>query len=295
MKLLITGGTGQLGSELLRQLRQGGSVPGNIPAAMYGAETLSPPRVELDICEEMAVSRYISENRPDAVIHCAAMSDVEGCEDTPELCEKVNGTAVAYIARACEEVGAKLVFLSSDYVFPGDKGAPYQPDDPCAPLSVYGKSKRLGELNALKYCTRTLVVRTSWLYGFHGRNFVRTILRRADTAAEIRVVDDQLGSPTNAEDLAAHLLKLVATDKSGIYHCTGKGVCSWYDLAKEAVRLSGKQCEVRPCKTPEYPQKAKRPAYSALDNTALDLAVGNEMREWKEALRDFLTRWEEFI
>lgn len=295
MKLLITGGSGQLGTELLRQLSCGGSVLGSIPEALKGAGVLAPSRAELDICDEAAVKAFIAVNRPDAVIHCAAMSDVEGCEDVPELCGKVNGTAMSYIAGACEEIGAKLVFLSSDYVFSGDKETPYFTDDLCAPLSVYGKSKRLGEINALTFCKRTFVIRTSWLYGVHGKNFVKTIARRAASADEIRVVDDQSGSPTNAEDLAHHVLKLTATELYGTYHCTGKGVCSWYDFAREIVRLTGAGCRVIPCSSGEYPQKAQRPHYSALDNSLLDKAVGNEMRNWKDALKDYMERSEEVL
>lgn len=292
MKLLITGGSGQLGTELLRQLSCGGSVLGSIPEALKGAGVLAPSRAELDICDEAAVAEYLSECVPDVVLHCAAMSDVEGSEDQPERCVLVNGTAVGYMAKACEVVGAKLVFVSSDYVFSGDKCEPYKPDDLCAPLSVYGKSKRLGELCALEGCSRTFVVRTSWLYGFSGKNFVKTIMRKAASAVEINVVNDQLGSPTNVEDLACHLLKLAVTDKYGIYHCTGKGVCSWYDLASEIVRQSEAECTVKPCSSAEYPQKATRPKYSAMDNSSLDQAVGNQMRNWKEALADYIQRWE---
>lgn len=293
MKLLITGGSGQLGTELIMQLKQGRSVLGKIPEALSGAEVLSPSRKELDICDEAAVKQYISDSNPDAVIHCAAMSDVDGCEDTPELGELVNGVAVSYIASACEAVGSKLVFLSSDYVFSGDKGEAYQTDDICAPLSAYGRSKRLGEINSLNSCSHSFVVRTSWLYGLNGKNFVKTILRNAASASEIKVVNDQLGSPTNAEDLAYHILKLVVTDEYGIYHCTGTGVCSWYDFAKEIVMLSGSHCSVLPCLSSQYKRKAKRPAYSALDNSALNRIVGNEMRYWKDALKDYVQRLEE--
>lgn len=295
MKLFITGGSGQLGTELIRQLKNGGSVLGAVPLPLIGAEVLAPSRKELDICDKESVEQFISANKPDAVIHCAAMSDVEGCEDTPELCAKVNGTALSYIAAACESAGAKLVFLSSDYVFSGDKAQPYLPDDLCAPLSVYGRSKRLGEINAQTFCTRTFIVRTSWLYGTHGKNFVKTILRKSASAKEIKVVSDQSGCPTNAEDLAHHVLKLTATELYGVYHCTGKGVCSWYDFAREIVRLSGTECRVLPCDSGDYPQKAERPRYSALDNSTLDNAVGNEMRYWKDALEDYIRRTEEIL
>lgn len=295
MKLLITGGSGQLGTEIIRQISGGVSTLGAVPQSLIGAEILAPPRNELDICDEMSVRQYISDNKPDAVIHCAAMSDVEGCEDTPELCGRVNGTAVSYVASSCEDAGAKLILLSSDYVFSGDSQTPYLTDDLCAPLSVYGKSKRLGEINALTFCTRAFIIRTAWLYGVHGKNFVKTIVRKAAAEKEIMVVSDQIGCPTNAEELAYHILKLTATELYGTYHCTGKGICSWYDFAKEIVRLSGSECTVLPCASSDYPQKAQRPHYSVLDNSKLDRAVGNEMRYWKDALKDYMERTEELL
>lgn len=290
MRLLITGGSGQLGAELLRQLQAGGSVLGELPEPFVGAELYCPEANILNICDEASIHAYIEDIRPDAVFHCAAMTNVDGCEDVPELAELVNGTAVKYIARACEGVGTKLVAVSTDYVFSGDKSSPYTVDEPCAPQTAYGRSKRLGEQNALEYCSRTFIVRTSWLYGFHGKNFVKTILRKAEGTDAIQVVADQVGSPTNAEDLAYHLLLLAATEKYGIYHCTGSGICSWHEFAQEIVRLAGLPCRVRACTSDQYPQKAKRPAYSVLDHSSLQAAVGGRMRPWEEALKDYLNK-----
>ena len=293
MKLLITGGSGQLGTEIIKQLMCGKCCLGLLPGELAGAEILSPSRSELDICNRSAVTKYISDNKPDAVIHCAAVTNVDGCEDMPDLCNEVNGASVAYIGSACENIGAKLVYLSTDYVFSGDNQEPYKTDDECDPASAYGKSKRLGEINALKYCSRSFIVRASWIYGLKGKNFVKTIIRKASSAAEINVVDDQRGSPTNAEDLAFHILKLVVTEKYGIYQCTGTGICSWYEFAKEIVAQRGLDCIVLPCSSSQYPQKAKRPLYSAMDNSSIDNAVGNEMRCWKDALKDYIQRLEE--
>ena len=293
MRIFISGSNGQLGTELIRQLNAGGSKLGDIPAAYDQAEIFHPEIDTLDLCEEGPVKAYFREIRPDIVFHCAAMTNVHGCEEMLEQAERINGTAVRYIAEACETAGAKLAIVSTDYVFSGDASSPYRENDPCQPQTVYGRSKRLGELNALQYCSRTFVVRTAWLYGLHGKNFVKTILRKARESATIRVVSDQFGDPTNAEDLAYHLLRLAVTEKYGIYHCTGNGVCSWYEFAKEIVELAGLDCQVLPCTSAEYPQKAKRPAYSALDHGALRAAVGDGMRPWREALRDYISREKE--
>lgn len=293
MKIIITGGTGQLGTELVRQIRGGQSALGTVPEAYKGAEVLCPGRDVLDIANGQAAEKYIRDIGPDIVFHCAAMTNVDGCEDVPEQAEYVNGKTVGHIARACEAVGAKLVFISTDYVFDGEKRAPYRENDPCSPQTAYGRGKLLGERNALECCSRTFVVRTSWLYGQRGKNFVKTILRKAREGGPLRVVDDQFGNPTNAEDLAFHLLKLAATDKYGVFHCTGKGICNWYEFANEIVRAAGINCPVLPCSSAEYLQRAKRPAYSALAHDALAAAVGDGMRPWKEALKDYIQRVEE--
>lgn len=293
MKLLITGSDGQLGWELRQQLQAGKSVLGTLPGKLERADTYCTEIDELDIRNEQAVNAYIKGLRPDIVFHCAAMTNVDGCEEAPEQAEEVNGKAVGYIARACEDIGAKLMFVSTDYIFSGESTVPYKVDDLCAPRTSYGRSKWLGEINARKNCSRTFVVRTAWLYGFHGKNFVKTILQKAKGPEPPRVVCDQMGNPTNAEDLAYHMLLLAATEQYGTYHCTGKGVCSWYDFAAEIVRLAGLHCKVVPCFSAEYPQKAKRPAYSALDHSALAAAVGDHMRPWQAALADYISRMEE--
>lgn len=293
MRLLITGGGGQLGTELRRQLRTGGSALGELPGIFKNAVVHSPEIGVLDICDGSAVRTYIKDIRPDIVFHCAAMTNVDGCEDTCEQANLVNGAAVKYIAESCESTGAKLVVMSTDYVFSGNAQTPYAIDAQCAPQTAYGRSKRLGELNALASCSRAFIIRTSWLYGFHGKNFVKTILRKAGSMDTLQVVCDQYGNPTNAEDLAHHMFMLADTERYGIYHCTGNGVCSWYEFAKAIVHYAGLSCHINPCASEEYPQKAKRPAYSALDHSALREAVGDYMRPWKEALKDYLNRLEE--
>lgn len=293
MKLLITGGKGQLGSELLRQLRSGYSSIGSLRHGYSPIEADAVDIDKLDITDQAAVDQYVASSCPQIVFHCAALTNVDSCEEAPERAELVNGAAVKCVAQACQAVGAKLVFISTDYVFSGEKGSPYTTDDLCIPQTAYGRSKRLGEQNALEYCSRTFVVRTAWLYGFHGHNFVKSILKKGREQSSFRVVNDQFGNPTNAEDLAHHILKIAVTDQYGIYHCTGKGVCSWYEFACAIADFAGLTCQIMPCTSQEYPQKAKRPAYSALDHSSLQSVVGDEMRPWREALKDYINKLEE--
>lgn len=293
MKLLVTGSGGQLGTELICQLRNGHGAVDVLRGSNGSIEMNAVDIDQLDITDRAAVTQCITKSCPQIVFHCAALTNVDGCEENPEQAELVNGTAVKYVAQACEAVGAKLVFISTDYVFSGDTERPYAVEDSCMPQTVYGRSKRLGERNALEYCSRTFVVRTAWLYGFHGHNFVKTILKKGREQNAFCVVNDQFGNPTNAEDLAHHILRLAVTDQYGIYHCTGKGACSWYEFACAIAEFAGLSCRIMPCTSQEYPQKAKRPAYSALDHSSLQAAVGDDMRPWREALKDFIRKLEE--
>lgn len=290
MKLVITGSKGQLGTELQRQLSYGGSILGRLPAAFTHAEICAVDVDDLNICDESKVQQFLTQIHPDIVIHCAAMTNVDSCEDNEQQAQRTNGTAVKYLAKVCETICAKLILLSTDYVFAGTKQTPYTEQDLCDPQSVYGRSKLLGEQYALRYCSHTFVVRTAWLYGRHGHNFVKTILNKAREQTNLHVVNDQIGCPTNAEDLAHHLFKLAITEQYGIYHCVGNGACSWYEFASEIISCAGISCQIFPCTSQEYPQNAKRPAYSVLAQGALEKAVGNQMRPWKEALHDYMSK-----
>ncbi len=290
MRITVTGAKGQLGNELLRQLAKGGSHLGRLPDCYSDASFDGIDVDQLDICDHDAVSAYFAKTRPDVVFHCAAMTHVDGCEDLPEEAFRVNADAPAHIAKECEQIGAKLVCISTDYVFAGNAARPYNEKEANEPESVYGKTKLAGEKNAMLFCSRTFIVRTAWLYGVVGKNFVKTIISKATGNRELKVVDDQIGCPTNAEDLAYSLLVLAATEQYGIYHCTGTGSCSWWAFASRIVALSGLQCDVQPCKTKDYPTKAKRPAYSVLDNSKLESVTGIQMRSWEEALKDYLEK-----
>ena len=289
MKLLITGGKGQLGWELCRALESGRTALGTVPEALRNCTWRAVDVDELDITDARAVLQFVREFVPDAVINCAAMTNVDGCETNELTAFRVNAVGVRNLAAACDAVGARFLHVSTDYVFDGTGHTPHREWDVCAPNTVYGRSKYLGEQYALHFCRKAFVVRTAWLYGAGGNNFVKTMQRLGREKDRISVVCDQRGNPTYAGDLAHHLLKLCVTEEYGIYHCTGEGECSWYEFACEIMHLSDLACEVNPCTTAEYPSKTPRPAYSALENLALAATVGNEMRDWKEALTAYIT------
>ena len=297
MKIMITGCNGQLGNELQSILASGKSEIGPAPTGVLGAEILPVDIDTLDISNMDAVSKYVSANKPDVIINCAAMTNVDGCETAYDIAFKVNALGVKNLAVCAEKIGAKLVHVSTDYVFAGNGTRPYCEWDKVDPQSVYGASKALGEKYALSFCKRSFVVRTSWLYGYIGKNFVKTVRRVIKANGGIGVVCDQRGNPTNANDLAHHLLKLAITEEYGIYHCTGEGECSWYDFAVKIAEYSGLGDTVTPCTTEEYNAKfnvpTKRPEYSSLRNLALECTVGNEMRDWEIALKEYISKVED--
>ena len=287
VQLLITGGRGQLGSEISDVLTLGAAEIGPIPSCYADAEATFVDFDDLDITDPGAVEAFFSVGSFDAVINCAAMTDVDACESDPESALRVNALGARNLALAAAAHGAKVVHVSTDYVFSGTGSTPFTEWHLPAPRSAYGASKLLGERYVRESCARSFVVRTAWLYGHHGANFVKTIAKMAAERGELKVVDDQRGNPTNANDLAYHLLKILATDEYGIYHCTGLGECSWYEFACAIVEEFGVPCSVTSCTTEEFPRPAKRPAYSALDHLMLRATVGDEMRPWREALAAF--------
>ena len=204
---------------------------------------------------------------------------------------KANAIGPRNLAMAAQQAGAKLVHVSTDYVFSGEDEAEKHEWDIAGPRSVYGSSKLLGEKYVAEQCSRYFIVRTAWLYGYIGGNFVKTILKAGKERGELKVVNDQRGNPTNAADLAHHLLKLAATKEYGVYHCTNNGTCSWYDFACEFVNLAGFPCRILPCTTEEFPRPAKRPAYSSLDNMMLRCTVGDEMRSWQNAIAAYMEHY----
>ncbi len=288
MRILITGCKGQLGTELTKQIAQRCSEIGPVPKCYHNATVVGVDMQDFDLSDKRAVKEALHGGSFDVVFNCAAYTNVDGCETNQDTAYAANALAIRNLAEVCESTATKLVHVSTDYVFAGDNTEPYREYDEPAPVTVYGKTKLAGERFIRECCSRYFVVRTAWLYGYNGSNFVRAIVRKARETGAVTVVNDQLGNPTSAADLAHHLLEIAQGNRYGVYHCTNNGVCSWYDFAKEIVSLAGIACEVTPCTTAEYPSAAKRPAYSALDNMMLRLTSGDHMRSWQDALRTFM-------
>ncbi len=282
MRILVTGVTGQLGYDAARVLRG------------RGVEIVGTTRQEMPLGAPDEARAFVERTRPDAVIHCAAYTAVDRAEEEAEFCHVVNGSATQAIAEACENVGAKLVYISTDYVFPGTGVVFYETDDAVAPCNAYGASKLAGEraVRDAMASGRFFIVRTSWVFGIHGRNFIRTILGLAKTRDTLTVVDDQIGSPTYTADLAILLADMVESDKFGVYHATNEGVCSWAELAAEAIRLRGLRTKVTPVPSDMYPTKAVRPKNSRLSKSSLDRGGFRRLPDWKDAVKRYLTELE---
>ena len=292
MKILITGSNGQLGNELQKIVSTGKAEIGSVSEEIKNAEVFAMDVDTLDITNLEQVKKVLNEVKPDVVINCAAATNVDGCEANQDLAFKINSLGPRNLAMVAEELGAKIVQVSTDYVFSGVGETPLKESDLVAPVSVYGKTKLLGEEFVRDFSSKYYIVRTAWLYGYVGHNFVYTMMKLGKDRDTLNVVNDQLGNPTHANDLAYHILKLIQTEEYGVYHCTGKGECSWYNFASEIMKLSGRNCTVNPCTSEEYksmyPNSADRPAYSSLDNMMLRCTIGDEMRDWKDALKTFM-------
>jgi len=288
MKILITGAKGQLGMQIIKMISSMNSELGPLNEAYKTAEVFGVDIDELDIADLNSARKYILNIKPNVIINCAAYTNVDGCETNEDMAFKANAIGPRNLAIISEEIGAKLIHISTDYVFEGNGSKPYREYDIPKPNSVYGNTKYLGEEYVKQFCSRYFIVRTAWLYGYYGKNFVKTIIKAAKENGKLDVVNDQRGNPTNAEDLAYHLLKLALTEEYGIYHCTGNGECSWYDFACRIVEYSNIKCIVNPITSEKINRAAKRPSYSSLDNMMLRCTVGDEMRHWEEALKMFI-------
>lgn len=242
---------------------------------------------DIDITSLESVLKVIGGLKPEVVVNCAAYTDVDGCESDTETAMAVNGEGVAYLAMACRDLGALLVQISTDYIFDGGKGTPYVEDDAPCPLSVYGESKLAGEMNAA-FCPEHLIVRTQWLYGLHGRNFVETMLRLGREKDELTVVDDQIGSPTWTVDLARAIIALIDNGCRGVYHAANSEYCSWNGFAKAIFEEAGLNVSVIPITTTELNRPARRPLYSPLECSKLTGDTGFRPQAWRAALREYL-------
>lgn len=252
MKVLVTGANGQLGYDVVKELQK------------QNIECFGAKRKDFDIVDFEATRNFIINYSPDAVIHCAAYTAVDKAEDEKEQCYLVNSDATKNIARICKKINAKMLYISTDYVFDGTKEGFYEVDDLPNPISVYGKSKLLGEQAVQKLLEKYFIVRISWVFGEHGNNFVKTMLKLGKERKEINVVSDQYGSPTYTADLAPLLVEMIKTDCYGIYHATNEGVCSWAEFAEEIFKIAGMNVKVNHITTTEYFTKAKRPLNSRL-------------------------------
>ena len=275
--ILITGANGQLGNEM------------RVLSAEYPEYSYFFTDVEeLNICNEQAVMDYVEDHQIHVIVNCAAYTAVDKAEEDVELCTKLNADAVGYLAKAAEAFGAEFIQISTDYVFDGTAHTPYRETEPTCPNSVYGSTKLAGEQNALTLCTRSMVIRTAWLYSTFGNNFVKTMIRLGRERDSLGVIFDQVGTPTYARDLARAIFAAIRQGVTpGIYHFSNEGVCSWYDFTKAIHRLAGiTTCQVKPLHTSEYPTKAKRPHYSVLDKSKIKEVYHVEIPYWEESLAE---------
>lgn len=280
MRVLVTGFNGQLGYDCVRELKDRGYT-----------DVLGIDINDLDITDEKAVNIYIKNYKPDAIIHCAAWTAVDKAEQNIDLVRKVNVLGTKYIAEAAEAVSSKLIYISTDYVFPGTGDRFYEANDKTGPISVYGQTKLDGEI-AASVCSKTFIVRISWVFGKNGNNFVKTMLKLAESHRELTIVNDQIGSPTYTYDLSKLLCDMIETDKYGVYHATNEGVCSWAEFASEIFKLSKLPVVVNPISTEEYfknkPVQAKRPLNSRMSKSSLDKAGFHRLPTWQDALHRYL-------
>jgi dTDP-4-dehydrorhamnose reductase len=274
MRILITGAGGMLGHDVTRA------------ADAAGHEPIALARAALDITDPGAVAAAVRSAAPAAVVNCAAWTDVDGAEKGFEHALAINGAGAGHVAAAAAAAGAWTIHVSSDYVFDGEKSEPYVESDPVGPVSAYGRSKLVGEREvAAAAPDRHTIVRSSWLFGAHGRCFPKTILRLAEERDELNVVSDQIGCPTFTGHLAGALVALAETPLPGVLHVAGAGACSWFDFAAAIVAASGASCQVGPISTEQYPTPARRPAYSVLQSER----GAPRLAEWERGLREFLS------
>ncbi len=276
MKFFITGVNGQLGYDVKRELLERGYT-----------DILAPTRVDLDITNEDAVKKMIREYRPSVIFHCAAYTAVDKAEEEQEKCYQVNVLGTKYLTEAAKEVGAKIIYISTDYVFDGTKEGLYQIEDKVNPVNYYGKTKYLGE-NFIREYDNHIIVRISWVFGINGKNFIRTMLNLAESHKELNVVCDQIGSPTYTKDLAGLLVNMFLSNVKGLYHVTNEGYCSWYEFAEFIFKESRKKVKVHPILTKDYKTIAKRPLNSKLSKESLDDIGMKRLPEWQDAVKRYI-------
>lgn len=281
MNILVTGASGQLGHDLMIEL------------ADRGHQVTGVSSKELNLTDPAAVRPYLIAAHPDAVMHCAAYTAVDAAEDDAETCLAVNHLGTEAIAKACADIGCKLLYISTDYVFPGDGERLWEPEDATAPLNLYGKSKLLGELAVREATDKHFIVRISWVFGVNGKNFIKTMLRLGAEREQLTVVNDQFGSPTYTKDLAVLLADMIVTEKYGTYHATNEGVCSWYEFACAIMEQAGLSARVLPVSSDQYPSRAIRPANSRMSKEKLTVNGFQRLPPWEDALHRYLLELKE--
>ena len=276
MSIVVTGIRGQLGHDIVNELISNGY-----------RDIVAIDIEHLGITKATDVEAFFKENKPSVIIHCAAYTAVDNAEDNEEIAMNVNVQGTKNLVLEAEKYGAKLLYISTDYIFDGENMEPYEIFDLPNPLSIYGKSKYLGELETIKY-SRHFIIRISWVFGKNGKNFVKTMLKLGNEMDSLSVVSDQVGSPTYTYDLAKLVLEIVNTEKYGIYHATNEGFCSWYDFAKEIFKLTNNNIYVNPISSNQYVTKAKRPMNSRLSKASLIENGFQQLPHWKDALKRYL-------
>ena len=290
MKILITGSNGQLGNELQKIVATGTAEIGSVSEEIKNSEVFAMDVDTLDITNLEQVKRVLNEIKPTVVINCAAATNVDGCEANQDLAFKINSLGPRNLAMVCEEIGAKIVQVSTDYVFSGVGETPLKESDLVAPVSVYGKTKLLGEEFVRDFSSKYYIVRTSWVFNINGKNFIETMLRLSKANNQLSIVNDQIGSPTYTKDLSRLLVDMLETSKYGLYHATNEGYCSWYEFANTIFKLANINIDIKAINSNEYASRAKRPMNSKLSKDKLIEYGFKPLPHWEDALKDYLIR-----
>lgn len=276
--ILVTGSTGQLGSDVVKELLK------------RGYSTLSPNRSEFNLCSEDSIRNYILNSNCEAIVHCAAYTQVDKAEDEKDLCIKINATATKHIVKCAKILDIPMIYISTDYVFDGTKDGEYTENDETNPINIYGESKLAGEKYVQEILDKYYIVRTSWVFNINGKNFIETMLRLSKSNNQLSIVNDQIGSPTYTKDLSRLLVDMLETSKYGLYHATNEGYCSWYEFANTIFKLANINIDIRAINSNEYASRAKRPLNSKLSKDKLIEYGFKPLPNWEDALKDYLIR-----
>ena len=276
--ILVTGSTGQLGSDVVKELLK------------RGYSTLSPNRSELNLCSEDSIRNYILNSNCEAIVHCAAYTQVDKAEDEKDLCIKINATATKHIVKCAKILDIPMIYISTDYVFDGTKDGEYTENDETNPINIYGESKLAGEKYVQEILDKYYIVRTSWVFNINGKNFIETMLRLSKANNQLSIVNDQIGSPTYTKDLSRLLVDMLETSKYGLYHATNEGYCSWYEFADTIFKLANINIDIKAINSNEYASRAKRPMNSKLSKDKLIEYGFKPLPHWEDALKDYLIR-----